>query len=72
MVLYRASGSAGDQTSGCYTPLLWIGDAGGEMLAECFQEAGSGVTVNILLINHGHATALPWLNATAEGVTAFP
>jgi hypothetical protein len=28
--------------------------------------------VNVVLIRHGHATVLPWLDDTAEGVTAFP
>jgi hypothetical protein len=28
--------------------------------------------VDIVLINHGRASLLPWLNATAEGDTAFP
>jgi len=49
---------------------------GDHVLVDCFQEVKAtppiAYVVNILLINHGHATWLPWLDATAEEVTAFP
>jgi hypothetical protein len=76
-VLYRASPN-GDHGTGCYAPPVWISNAGSEVLVTCFQAHEIKATpplqyvVNIVLINHGHATLLPWLNATAEGVTAFP
>ena len=74
-VLFRASPS-GDRETGCYSPPVWISTTGSEVLVACYQEVKStppiAYVVNMLLINHGHAAWLPWLDATAEGVTAFP
>ena len=76
-VLYRASIN-GPHGTGCYSPPLWISHAGSAVLVTCFQAHEVKAVphlhyaVNVVLFNHGHATLLPWLNATAEGVTAFP
>lgn len=76
-VLYRASIN-GPHGTGCYSPPLWISNAGSAVLVTCFQAHEVKVVprlhyvVNVVLINHGHATLLAWLDATAEGVTAFP
>jgi hypothetical protein len=74
-VLFRAS-PAGDQESGCYSPPVWISNAGSEVLVACFQEVKATPPItylaNMLLIEHGRATWLPWLDATAETATAFP
>jgi hypothetical protein len=76
-VLYRASIN-GPHGHGCYSPPLWISHAGSAVLVTCFQAHEVKTVphlhyaVNVVLFNHGHATLLPWLNATAEGVTAFP
>lgn len=74
-VLFRASPS-GDRESGCYPPPAWISNAGSEVLVACFREVKAtppiAYVVNMLLVNHGHVTRLPWLDATAEGSTAFP
>lgn len=76
-VLYRASIN-GPHGHGCYSPPLWISHAGSAVLVTCFQAHEVKAVphlhyaVNVVLINHGHATLLPWLNATAEEVTAFP
>ncbi len=76
-VLYQAS-TSGDHETGCYSPLVWVSNAGSEVLATCFREvkptppAVTAYVTDVVLITHGHATVLPWLNATAAGVTAFP
>jgi hypothetical protein len=76
-VLFRASPS-GDHQITCYGLPLWVSNAGSAVLAACSLEAKptpqgtGGYVVNILLIEHGHATRLPWLDATAEGFTTFP
>jgi hypothetical protein len=74
-VLFRAS-TSGDHETGCYGPPVWISNAGSEVLLACHQEVKATppptYVENIVLIDHGHATLLPWLNATAERVTAFP
>jgi hypothetical protein len=74
-VLYRASPN-GYHSTFCYSPPVWISNAGSAVLVTCSQEFKTtqhqGYTDSIVLINHGHATVLPWLDATAEGVTAFP
>jgi hypothetical protein len=76
-VLYRASIN-GPHGHGCYSPPLWISHAGSAVLVTCFQAHEVKTVphlhyaVTVVLINHGHATLLPWLNATAEQVTAFP
>jgi hypothetical protein len=75
-VLDRASIN-GVHGHGCGMP-VWISNAGSKVLVTCFQAEEVKATpplhyvVNVVLINHGHATLLPWLNATAEGITAFP
>jgi len=76
-VLYRSSPN-GIHGNGCYSPPLWMSDAGRAVLVTCYQ--GEYVTatphlnyaVNVVLIKDGRATVLPWLDATAEAVTAFP
>jgi hypothetical protein len=76
-VLYRASPNSSHGT-GCYSPPVWVSDAGSAVLVSCFQghEAKTvphlRYVVNVVLIRQGHATVLPWLDDTAEGVTAFP
>jgi hypothetical protein len=76
-VLYRASIN-GLHGHGCYSPPLWVSHAGSAVLVTCFQAHEVKTVphlhdaVNVVLFKHGHATLLPWLNATAEGVTAFP
>jgi hypothetical protein len=78
-VLYRVTNNP-YPGNGCYLRPLWISNAGSEVLATCFQGFGSspktwGYRVNVVLINHGHATVLPWLSADAEegvAVMAFP
>lgn len=75
-VLFRAS-PAGHKTD-CYGPPLWVSNAGSEVLAVCTLKAKAKPSavlpfpVNILLIDHGRTTWLPWLVATAGGDTAFP
>jgi hypothetical protein len=39
------------------------------VLIECYATASPDV--RIVLINHGHVTELPWLDGTANEVTAF-
>jgi hypothetical protein len=77
-VLYRASPN-GEYGTGCYSPPVWISNAGSEVLVTCFQGKGVKAKVmryalNIVLINHGHSTVLPWLSGIADAawVTAFP
>jgi hypothetical protein len=74
-VLLRASPSGG-HSSVCYSPPVWLSNTGSEVLISCVQEVKATPTiayvVNIVLINHGHATLLSRLDATAEGATAFP
>jgi WD40-like Beta Propeller Repeat len=75
-VLYQASPN-GTYERGCYTPPLWISNTGSEVLVTCFQaEADKTRTPRFVtvLINHGHATVLPWLNAITDldWFTAFP
>jgi hypothetical protein len=76
-ILYQASINDPDG-HGCYGPPLWISNAGSAVLVTCFQAHEFKAVphlhyvTNVVLISHGHATLLPWLNATAEGVTAFP
>jgi len=75
-ILDRASIN-GVHGHGCYSPPVWISNAGSKVLVTCFQAEGikAGTlhyVVNVVLINHGHATVLSWLNTTAEGFTAFP
>jgi hypothetical protein len=77
-VLYRASPN-GTYDRGCYGPPLWISSAGSEVLVSCFQAQRVKSTTPrfvIMLINHGHATVLPWLSGVAMTAlghgTAFP
>jgi hypothetical protein len=74
-VLFRASPS-GDHKSICYSPPVWVSNAGSEVLVSCALEVKAtpppAYVEYIVLINHGHATLLPRLDATAEGLTAFP
>ena len=73
-----ASGPTGPRGTGCYSPPVWVSNAGSAVLITCFQGnefkavPHERYVVNVVLISHGHATLLPWLNTTAEGVTAFP
>jgi hypothetical protein len=73
-VLFRASG--GDRESGCYSPLLWISNTGSEVLAACHWEVKPPPTadyvVHVVLVNHDRVTKLPWLDAAAQWVMAFP
>ena len=68
-VLYQAS-PYGTYERGCNSPPVWISKSGSEVLVTCFQ-AQADKTV---LIDHGHATVLPWLSGIANmgWVTAFP
>jgi hypothetical protein len=68
-LLYRLWASGGAVNS-CNTPPLWISNTGSQVLIECYATASSDV--RIVLVNHGHATQLPWLDATANEITAFP
>ena len=69
-VLYRPSEIGADPVNSCNTPPLWISNTGSQVLIECYATASPDV--RIVLINHGHLTQLPWLDATANEVTAFP
>jgi hypothetical protein len=69
-VLYRPSEIGADPVNSCNTPPLWISNTGSQVLIECYATASPDV--RIVLINHGHVTQLPWLDATANEVTAFP
>jgi hypothetical protein len=69
-VLYRPSERHYDPVNSCNTPPLWISNTGSQVLIECYATASPAV--RIVLINHGHVTQLPWLDATAGEVTAFP
>lgn len=69
-VLYRPKETGADSVNSCNTPPLWISNTGSQVLIECYATASP--EVRIVLINHGHVTALPWLDATANEVTAFP
>jgi hypothetical protein len=69
-VLYQASPNG---ERGCYSPPVWIGNAGSEVLVTCFL--GRTPRFATVLIDHGHATVLPWLSrgtAMSLGLTAFP
>ncbi|HTW04216.1 MAG TPA: hypothetical protein VMF87_28220 [Streptosporangiaceae bacterium] len=76
-VLYRAAPN-GPNGTGCYSPPVWISRTGGAVLVTCFRGhefktvPHMRYVVNVVLIRHGQATVLPWLDDTAEGVTAFP
>jgi hypothetical protein len=76
-VLLRASPGGGHQSI-CYGLPLWVSNDGSDVLAACSLQikptppAMKGYVVSILLIDHARATQLPWLDATAEGFTAFP
>jgi hypothetical protein len=66
-VLYRASPN-GTYDRGCYSPPVWISNAGSEVLVSCFQaQRVKSMTPRfvIMLINHGHTTVLPWLSGIA-------
>jgi hypothetical protein len=74
-VLYPVSPPGRDRTTGCDTP-MWISNAGSEVLTSCIQEVKATppirYVVNTVLINHGRAALLPWLDAATDEVTAFP
>jgi len=69
-LVYRLWESGAGSVNSCNTPPLWISNTGSQVLIECY--AAASPEVRIVLINHGHVTALPWLDATANEVTAFP
>ncbi len=69
-LVYRLWQSGGGLVNSCNTPPLWISNTGSQVLIECYASASPDV--RIVLINHGHVTELPWLDATANEVTAFP
>ena len=69
-VLYRPSEIGADSVNSCNTPPLWVSNTGSQVLIECYATASPDV--RIVLINHGHVTELPWLDGTANEVTAFP
>jgi hypothetical protein len=75
-VLFRAS-PIGHRTD-CYGLPLWMSSTGGDVLAVCslkpkrMPRTGPPFPLDILLIDHGRATWLPWLAAVAGGDTAFP
>jgi hypothetical protein len=68
--LYRPPERHANPVSSCNTPPLWVSNTGSQVLIECYATASPDV--RIVLINHGHVTQLPWLDATANEVTAFP
>ena len=86
-VLYQAS-PYGTYERGCYSPPLWVSNAGSEVLVTCFQGQADKTRTpcslvrpslcqprfTTVLIDHGHATVLPWLSGIANmgWVTAFP
>jgi hypothetical protein len=72
-VLYRVS----HPDNGCGgLPPLWISNTGSELLVICyrFNPPTANLPPNVVLIDHGHATVLPWLSGIAvrTWVTAFP
>lgn len=69
-LVYRLWESGAGPVNNCNTPPLWISSTGSQVLIECYATASPDV--RIVLINRGHVTALPWLDATASEVTAFP
>jgi hypothetical protein len=75
-VLYQASPNG---EWGCYSPPLWISNAGSEVLVTCFQgQADKTGTPRFatVLIDHGHTAVLPRLSGIAPFYwftdTAFP
>jgi hypothetical protein len=75
-VLYQASPYP-TYLRGCYSPPLWISNAGSEVLVTCFQAQPNKIRTPrfvTVLSNHGHTTVLPWLNAVTDldWFTAFP
>jgi hypothetical protein len=69
-VLYRPRPSSTDSVNSCNTTPLWISNTASRALIECYATASPDVS--IVLISHGRVTELPWLDATASEVTAFP
>jgi len=68
--LYRPPERHASPVNSCNTPPLWVSNTGSHVLIECYATASADV--RIVLINHGHVAQLPWLDATANEVTAFP
>jgi hypothetical protein len=63
--------------SGCIDP-MWLSASGQKILLPCFQHRPAtrrhkAVTItHVLLLDHGKATALPWLNGFVNDEAAFP
>jgi hypothetical protein len=83
-VLYRAA-PYGTNEWGCYSPPLWVSNAGSEVLVTCFYSRAdkTGTLCNpdrpsvcqpqfaTVLIDHGHATILPSLSRGQAMMTWF-
>ena len=69
-LLYRPPERRANSVNSCNTPPLWVSNTGSQVLIECYATASADV--RIVLVNHGHVTQLPWLDATANEITAFP